>query len=80
MGLFGVLLVVYSLSNMGKGAIETGIFGLFVGLLLLFLAFPGAFIVANNAGQRMEHVVWVTGRQAAQDFVHQVNRVIAGRK
>ena len=44
--------------------------------LCVFWGCRGYFVVANNAGQKIEHVVWVTGRRPAREFVNLVNRSI----
>jgi hypothetical protein len=47
------------------------------GLLMMVAAFPGFLVISNNAGQKMRHVVWITGRGAAHEFVQTINQQIA---
>lgn len=72
----GILLCVMGLAGLAHG---WGIIVLILGALAIVAAFPGAFVVTNNAGQTMSHAVWITGRQAAKEFVHQVNQAIVDR-
>jgi len=73
--LFGAFLALCGLMSFGSHA-DGALLCLLFAVAFLFLAFPGYFVVANNAGQKIQHVVWVTGRRAAREFVQTVNRAI----
>lgn len=78
---FGTFIVGLILLLLGLGSIAhgVGIVLLIIGILAMIGAFQGAFLIGNNAGQAMSHLIYFTARKQASEFVQQVNNAIASR-
>lgn len=74
--LVGSILALLGVATLAKGI---GIIVFIIGVAVLVGSLRGAFIIGNNAGQSMSHMIYFTARGEAKQFVEQVNSVIANR-
>lgn len=74
--LFALLLAIVGIATIAHGY---GIVLLIIGVLAIFGSFQGAFVIGNNAGQSMSHMIYFTARAEAKSFVEQVNNAIASK-